>query len=170
MISAGIVGASGYMGGEALRVLLDHPEVEIAWATSRRDANVEDFHPNLFGTGIKLVHPDKTGPADVVFLALPTKASIEHTPGYLDQGAKVIDLGSAFRLSDRALWENVYGMTHDQWTLSEEAVYGINELHLDAVKEARLIANPGCFSSAAILGLAPVLAENLVSTDHIIWA
>lgn len=168
MISAGIVGASGYMGGEALRVLLDHPEVEIAWATSRRDASVEDFHPNLFGTSIKLVHPDSVGPADVVFLALPTKASIEHTPDFLEQGAKVIDLGSAFRLNDQQLWESVYGMKHAQWPLADEAVYGINELHLDAIKEARLVANPGCFSSAAILGLAPVLAENMIARDHIL--
>jgi len=168
MIKAGIVGASGYMGGEALRVLLDHPEVEIAWATSRRDAPIEEFHPNLFGSGVRLVHPDTVGPADVIFLALPTKASMEMTPGWLEQGAKVIDLGSAFRLKDRQLWERVYGMKHAQWSLAEEAVYGINELHLDAVKEARLIANPGCFSSAAILGLAPVLSEGLVDTDHIL--
>jgi len=168
MIKAGIVGASGYMGGEALRVLFDHPEVELAWATSRRNAPVEEFHPNLFGTGIRLVHPDSVGPADVIFLALPTKVSIEMTPGFLEAGARVIDLGSAFRLTDRALWERVYGMQHPQWEIAEQAVYGVNELHLDAVREARVVANPGCFSSAAILGLAPVVAEGIADPAHIL--
>lgn len=168
MIRAGIVGASGYMGGEALRVLVDHPEVELAWATSRQEAPVEDYHPNLYGLGIQLVHPDKVGDADVVFLALPTAASIEMARHFLEQGIKVIDLGSAFRLKDRPTWERVYGQRHPNWPLAEEAVYGLNELHKVEVEAARLIANPGCFSSATILGLAPLVAENLIDTTHIV--
>ena len=77
MIKAGIMGASGYMGGEVLRVLLDHPEVEIAWATSRSAGHIEEHHPNLYGTGIELIHPEDATPCDVVFLALPTDASIQ---------------------------------------------------------------------------------------------
>lgn len=168
MLKAGIVGASGYMGGEALRILIDHPDVELAWATSRQKGPVEDYHPNLFGRGIQLIHPDDVTDCDVVFLALPTAASIDVTESFLNANAKVIDLGSAYRLNDRANWERVYGMPHPSWSLAEEAVYGINELHTDAIREARLIANPGCFSSSAILGLAPVIANRMIDTSHIV--
>lgn len=168
MISVGIVGASGYMGGEALRVLLDHPEVEIVWATSRSEGPVEDYHPNLYGTGIRLIQPHEATPCDVVFLALPTEASIQEAGRFLEQGCKVIDLGSAFRLSDRKVWESVYKQRHANWALAEEAVYGVPELHKEEVAKARLVANPGCFSSSAILGLAPLIKENLLHEQPII--
>ncbi len=168
MITVGIVGASGYMGGEVLRVLMDHPEVDIAWATSRAGGRIEECHPNLYDSGIELIHPDRVTPCDVVFLALPTEASIRESARFLSMGAKVIDLGSAFRLQDRATWERVYGQKHGQWTLAEQAVYGINELHRADVENASLIANPGCFSSAAILALAPLMAEGLVDTEKLV--
>lgn len=168
MPTVGIVGASGYMGGEALRVLLDHPKVDIAWATSRTEGPVEDYHPNLYGAGIKLIHPEDATPCDVVFLALPTEASIREATRFLEQGSKVIDLGSAFRLSDRQIWEAVYKQSHSNWRLAEEAVYGVPELHKDEIANARLVANPGCFSSAAILGLAPLIKENLIEEHNIV--
>ncbi len=168
MIKAGIVGASGYMGGEALRVLLDHPEAEIAWATSRTPGPAADHHPNLYGLGLDFIHPDDAVGGDVVFLALPTAASIESARRFLEAGSKVIDLGSAFRLSDRETWEAVYKQQHSDWDLATEAVYGVSELHLDEIRAARLIANPGCFSSAAILGLAPLLKEDLVDERHLV--
>ncbi len=168
MIRAGIVGASGYMGGEALRVLLDHPDVEIAWATSRSPSPVEDHHPNLFGTGIEFIHPDDAGPCDVVFLALPTAASIESARRFVDGGAKVIDLGSAFRLHDRSVWERVYGQPHTDWELAERAVYGLNELHAAEIAAADVVANPGCFSSAAILAYAPLIKEGFIRPDELV--
>jgi N-acetyl-gamma-glutamyl-phosphate reductase len=168
MIRVGIVGASGYMGGEALRVLLDHPEVEVAWATSRSPGPIEQHHPNLFGCGIELIHPDDAGPCDVVFLALPTAASVEAARRYLDAGCKVIDLGSAFRLRDRHTWERVYGQVHTDWELVEKAVYGIGELHASEIAAARLVANPGCFSSAAILAYAPLVSEGLVALETLV--
>jgi N-acetyl-gamma-glutamyl-phosphate reductase len=168
MITVGILGASGYMGGEALRVLLDHPDVKVAWATSRTQGPVEDFHPNLYATGIRLIHPDEATPCDVVFLALPTDASIEAAGRFLDQGCKVIDLGAAFRLADRQIWESVYRQTHSNWSLAMEAVYGLPELHADEIAVARLIANPGCFASAAILGVAPLLQEDLIDEQTIV--
>lgn len=155
------------MGGEALRVLIDHPEVEVAWATSRQPAAIEEHHPNLYGTDIKLIHPDDAEACEVVFMALPTDASIDPAQRYLDGHAKVIDLGSAFRLRDRGTWERVYGMTHSTWSLAEQAVYGVNELHLEEIAQAKLIANPGCFSSAAILGLAPLVEKRLVDTEKL---
>ena len=155
------------MGGEVLRVLLDHPYVDIAWATSRQPSAIESYHPNLYGTGIELIHPDDATSCDVVFVALPTDASIDVTQRYWDDDTKIIDLGSAFRLRDRTIWERVYGMTHPAWSLAEQAVYGLNELHLKEISQAQLIANPGCFSSAAILGIAPLVANRLVDIEKL---
>lgn len=168
MIEVGILGASGYMGGEALRVLLRHPQVQIAWATSREGGPAERFHPNLYGTGITFIHPDEATPCDCVFLALPTAPSIDAAARFLDAGSRVIDLGSAFRLNDREIWESAYGQPHSRWDLSEEAVYGIPELHEQEISEARLVANPGCFSSAAILGLAPLLKKRMIDPRTIV--
>ncbi len=167
MITAGILGASGYMGGEALRVLLEHPEVKLAWATSRAAGAAEDYHPNLYGTGVELIRPEEAEACDVVFLALPTDATITQAQRFLDLGCKVIDLGAAFRLADRGLWERVYRQSHTCWELAMEAVYGIPELHGEEIAVARLIANPGCFASAAILGLAPLVAEELIDEQNI---
>jgi len=156
------------MGGEALRVLLDHPGAEVVWATSREAGPVEAHHPNLYGLGIELIHPDDATPCDVVYLALPTAASIDVAGRFLDEGCRVIDLGSAFRLADRGCWEEVYGQSHGHWSLAEEAVYGITELHAGEVATARLIANPGCFSSAAILAMAPLVKESVVDVGKIV--
>ena len=167
-VRVGILGASGYMGGEALRVLLEHPDVEIAWATSRTAAPVELFHPNLLGTGITTIPPEQATACDVVFLAVPTDVSLDAAARFIELGCKVIDLGSAFRLSDRALWEATYAIDHSQWDLAEEAIYGVSELHAGEIASARLIANPGCFSSAAILGLAPLVQESLIDLERIV--
>jgi len=168
MLKVGIVGGTGYMGGEALRVLLDHPEVELKWVTSRQNGTIADFHPNLFGLDIKVIHPDDTDACDLVFLALPTSAIMETASRFLKLGGKVIDLGAAFRLSDRSIWESVYGQPHTHWHLVEKAAYGIPELHLKEIKQASLIANPGCFASAAILGLAPLIKEKLIEPGKIV--
>jgi N-acetyl-gamma-glutamyl-phosphate reductase common form len=168
MIRAGILGASGYMGGEALRVLLDHPSVEIAWLTSRGGGAVDEAHPNLYGLGLEMIHPQDAEPCDVVFLALPTDASIEAASRFLDAGSKVIDLGAAFRLKDKATWERVYAQAHQRWDLVETAVYGVSELHAEEIAKAKLVANPGCFSSAAILGLAPLVRAGIADVDRIV--
>ena len=168
MIRVGIMGATGYMGGEALRVLLDHPEVEIVWLTSRTEEFVDEHHPNLYGLGLRLVPPERATPCDVAFLALPTAAAIEATASLVAAGTKVIDLGAAFRLRDRASWERVYRQSHTAWALANEAVYGIAELHAAEIASARLVANPGCFSSAAILGLAPLVEARLVALDGLV--
>lgn len=102
-----------------------------------------------------------------MFLALPTAASIKVAERFLGSGARVIDRGSAFRLKDRTLWERVYGRKHTAWPLVEEAVYGITELHQERIRTARLVANPGCFSSAAILAFAPLIAACIVDTDRL---
>lgn len=162
------MGASGYMGGEALRVLLEHPQVEIAWATSRDPGPAARDHPNLRGAGLEWIHPDEVGDADVVFLALPTAASIPEARRFLDAGSRVIDLGAAFRLGSRECWERVYRMSHPDWSLCEEAVYGLPELHADEIAGARLVANPGCYPTAAILALAPLVRERWIDTQHVV--
>lgn len=168
MVSVGIVGGSGYMGGEALRVLLRHPHAEVAWVTSRTPGPIEQVHPNLYGTGLHFARLDDVNTTDFVLLALPTGPSMEVAARFLKAGARVIDLGPAFRLRDRAIWERVYGQKHAAWTLVNEAVYGIPELHEEGIRTTRLVANPGCFSSAAILGLAPLLKAGLVETHRIV--
>jgi N-acetyl-gamma-glutamyl-phosphate reductase common form len=167
-VRVGIMGATGYMGGEALRVLLDHPDVEIAWLTSRSGGTVDEHHPNLYGLGLQMIPPDQATPCDAVFLALPTDASIDAAAKHVADGAKVIDLGAAFRLHDRKTWETVYNQQHQQWTLAEEAVYGIPELHKEEIAGARVIANPGCFTSAAVLAMAPLVKEGLIDCEHIV--
>ncbi|MCB0335142.1 MAG: N-acetyl-gamma-glutamyl-phosphate reductase, partial [Bdellovibrionales bacterium] len=160
--------ATGYMGGEALRILLEHPEVEIAWATSRKEQLLGDQHRNLFGIDLDFIRPEDAGVADVVFFAAPTGTAMDECQRFLDMGAKVIDLGSDFRLRDRSQWERVYGRTHSCWNVAEEAVYGIPELYRSDIKNARVIANPGCMSSATILGLAPLAKEKLIELDKIV--
>lgn len=167
MIEAGILGASGYMGGEVLRVLLSHPEVHIRWATSRQQGDIAEFHPNLYGCDINLIHPDNITPVDVAFMALPTAASIPMTLQLQNMGCKVIDLGAAFRLSNQDHWQRLYQQTHPHWSLVEQAVYGIPELHLDDIQHTSLVANPGCFASAAILALAPLVQQQCIDLTHI---
>ena len=168
MIKAGIFGGTGYQGGEALRMLLEHPQAEVAWATSRGGGDVALYHPNLYGMQVNMVNPEKATPCDIVFLALPTAESIQVADDFLQKGCRVIDLGAAFRLKDRQIWEAVYNQEHSRWGLVDEAVYGISELHLEEIKKARLIANPGCFTSAAVLGLAPLVKEKLIDMNGIV--
>src|SRR5919108_1783731 len=168
MVSVGIVGGSGYMGGEALRVLLRHPHADIAWVTSRSPGPVEHVHPNLYDTGLHFVPLEDVKTPDFVLLALPTGASIEAAVRFLQAGARVIDLGAAFRLQEQHLWERVYRQPHTAWPLVHEAVYGMPELHEERIRTARLVANPGCFSSAAILGLAPLLKAGLIDAERIV--
>ena len=168
MIRVGIYGASGYMGGEALRVLLEHPQVEVAWATSRTGKPAEYFHRNLYGAGVQLVSPDRVTPVDAALLALPSGQAMALARALIDEGARVIDLGADFRLRDRADWERVYGKQHADWALAQEAVYGIAELHREEIKAARVIANPGCYASAAILGLAPLVRAGLVDEARLV--
>ena len=156
------------MGGEALRVLLRHPRARIAWTTSRTPGPVEQIHPNLYDTGLTFDRLEDVGTPDFVLLALPTPATPAVANRFLTAGARIIDLGSAFRLKDRATWERVYGQEHPAWSLASAAVYGIPELHEESIRTATLVANPGCFSSAAILALAPLLRAGLVDPNHLI--
>jgi N-acetyl-gamma-glutamyl-phosphate reductase len=172
MISVGIFGASGYMGGEALRLLLEHPEVNIAWATSRTPVSASLAHKNLSASldpklkdkykKIDFIQADSVSHADCVFFALPTGHVAEPAKELRAKGSKIIDLGAEFRLRDQDLWERVYGKKHHDFSLVEKSVYGIPELHREKIKNSSVVANPGCFSSAAILGLLPLFSPQSI--------
>ena len=159
MIQVGIVGATGYTGIELVKILARHPEVQIAFATSDSyvGKKLSDAFPCAFDIPL-IAH--ETAPLDqaaAVFLALPHGASADFAKRALDAGARVIDLSADFRLHDAAVYEKWYGLKHHVPELLPEAVYGLPEIHRDKIKPAKLIANPGCYPTGVILGLAPIL-------------
>jgi N-acetyl-gamma-glutamyl-phosphate reductase common form len=156
MKTVGIFGGTGYMGGEALRILLEHPAFEVAWVTSRSESSISSVHRNLLGADVPVVRPDAITPCDAYIIALPSGEAATVAAKLLPEGGVVVDLGADFRLKERPAWERVYGKPHPAWNLMEGAVYGIPELHREQITTTRLVANPGCFASAAILGLAPL--------------
>jgi N-acetyl-gamma-glutamyl-phosphate reductase common form len=168
MIEVGIYGASGYMGGEALRILNEHPQVKVVWATSRSAEPLEFFHRNFYGSEFKLIHPEEATPCEAVFFALPTGVPMTMAADLLAQDTKIIDLGADFRLKNRTDWEQIYRKEHQCWQVVEEAVYGIPEFHRTELKKANVVANPGCYASAAILGLAPLLKAELIESNKIV--
>ncbi len=173
MVKIGIYGASGYTGQELLRLLLRHGGVEVTAVTSRRYAEkaVSDIYPVFSGmTDLSFMDAspeDLAKGADMVFVALPHGASMEVTPRFLAAGKKVIDLSADFRLHDVAAYEKWYGKRAAPEALGE-AVYGIPELYRAAVKKARFVANPGCYPTSIILGLAPALKGKCIDTASII--
>ena len=167
-VAVGIVGGSGYSGGELLRLLLVHPEARIAFVTSRGEKSLEAIHRNLVGSGLRFVREDEAGDCDVVFLCTPARESMLKAPAWLARGAKVVDIGSDFRLKDRATFERVYKAEHTCWDLVDEAPYGATELHREAIRGARLVANPGCFAYTAILTLAPLVKAGLIDRERVV--
>ncbi|MDX1382307.1 MAG: N-acetyl-gamma-glutamyl-phosphate reductase [Thermoanaerobaculia bacterium] len=163
MIRASVVGASGYSGSELVRLLLGHPGVELAilTASSQAGQRLDQSFPAFRGlSDATLVEADweQLGAAsDVVFLALPNGLSAAAVPELLAADARVVDIGADFRLRDVAVYEKWYGVEHPAPELLEEAVYGLPELHRDAISAARLVACPGCYPTAAALALLPVL-------------
>lgn len=173
MIKTGIVGATGYTGAELLRLLSAHPEVEIAWVTSRAEAGrrVDAFFPGLRGhVNLEFGAPDAEilSACDAVFFATPTGTAMQSAPALLESGVRVIDLSADFRLKDAAVWERWYGRPHACPDLLEEAVYGLPEINRAAIRAARLVANPGCYPTAVILGFLPLLESGLVDAEHLI--
>lgn len=169
---AAILGASGYTGGELLRLLLTHPHVEVVYLTADKHAgrNISDVFPHLGGFLDMKLEPLDPGALprdiDVVFLALPHGESARIVKELYSRDIKIIDLGADFRLS-RGVYKDWYG-EHPCPELIEEAVYGLPEINRPAIKGAKLIANPGCYPTSAILGLAPLLKEGLIEPDSII--
>lgn len=173
MITVGIVGGTGYTGVELLRLLAQHPNVKIAAITSRGEAgtSVADLFPSLRGR-IDLQFSDpKDAPLDrcnLVFFATPNGIAMQQARSLLDAGVRVIDLAADFRIKDIAVWEKWYGMTHAAPDLVNEAVYGLPELNRNAIRGARLVANPGCYPTATQLGFWPLIECGCIDTGHLI--
>ena len=170
----GIIGGSGYVGSELLRLLLMHPQAEVTMVTSRQSAGeyVFNVHPNLRGlTQLKFV-PQDMGElqknCDLVFTATPHGGSVNLVPKLLEAGLKVIDMSADFRLKNPTDYETYYGWKHAHPEMLKKAVYGLPELHREEIKNADLIACPGCMATTAILGLAPIVQAGMVEQDKIV--
>lgn len=174
MIKVGIVGATGYTGAELLRLLAPHPGVEISVITSRKEAGnrVDALFPNLRGHLSQTFSNPEDAPlteCDVIFFATPNGTAMKLVPALLEAGVRVIDLAADFRIKDTEVWSDWYGLEHACPDLLAEAVYGLPELNREAIKKARLIANPGCYPTATTLGLLPLVSEKgLIDHNHII--
>ncbi len=174
MINVGIVGATGYAGEELIDIILRHPEVRITNISAKveKPQGISDIFPKFKGR-INLIcgSPDIkkiAGSSDLMFLALPHTVSMEIAPQFLKAGKKVIDLSADYRLKDAKIYEKFYNSKHKDKLNLSEAVYGLPELYRQKIKNARLVANPGCYPTAAILALTPAVAMDLVDLSSII--
>ncbi len=173
MIKVGIVGGTGYTGVELLRMLASHPDAEVKVITSRSEEGmaVADMFPNLRGhVDLKFSAPDVNvlTQCDVVFFATPNGIAMTQVQALLDAGVRVIDLAADFRLQDVEVWQEWYGMEHACPSVVNEAVYGLPEVNREAIKSARLVANPGCYPTAVTLGYLPLLEQGLISFDGLV--
>lgn len=172
-ISAGIVGGTGYTGVELLRLLASHPEVELKVITSRSEDGlaVAEMFPNLRGrVDLAFSAPDMAAlkACDVVFFATPNGTAMKMVDELLEAGVRVVDLAADFRIKDLPTWEKWYGMSHACPERVAEAVYGLPEINREAIRGARLVANPGCYPTAVTLGLLPLLENGLAGLDHLV--
>lgn len=173
MIKVGIVGGTGYTGVELLRLLAQHPEVELAAITSRGEAGsaVADMFPSLRGrVALRFSDPASAPLKDchLVFFATPNGVAMQQAQELLNAGVRVIDLAADFRIKDIALWEKWYGMPHASPHLVAEAVYGLPELNREQIRLARLVANPGCYPTATQLGFLPLIEAGCVDVANLI--
>lgn len=176
MVRVAVLGASGYTGGELLRILALHPEAEVVAATSREYAGkpIHFVHFNLRGwlrglrfTAFNLDDILRRDP-DTVFSALPHGVGVETTRQLYEAGVQVVDLSADYRLKDPEAYVRWYGWEHPYPDLLEKAIYGLPELHREELAGARLIASPGCNATAAILSIAPLVKEELIDTSRIL--
>ena len=174
MIKAGIVGITGYTGEVLLKILSKHPDVKITGLYGRSAAETKDLkdvytHFANLNLKVEALDADKIkANCDVVFLALPHAVAFEVVPGLLKAGVKIIDLSADFRLKDPAVYEKWYKVTHTAKEYIKDAVYGISELNADAVKQAELVANPGCFPTTILLGCAPAVKNGIIDLKDIV--
>ena len=173
MIKVGIVGGTGYTGVELLRILARHPGVQLTAITSRQEAGVPiaQLFPSLRGQ-VALAFLDPADAllenCDLVFFATPNGVAMGQAAGLIKAGVRVIDLAADFRLGDVAEWERWYGMKHASPELLDEAVYGLPELNRERIRNARLVANPGCYPTAVQLGFLPLIEAAVADEDNLI--
>jgi N-acetyl-gamma-glutamyl-phosphate reductase len=174
MIQVGVIGASGYTAVEAIKLLLRHPEARVAVTTSRQGAggSITDLHPQLTGrlsTTIEDLNPQQIADrCDVAFCCLPHGTSAQFVMQLQDAGVRTIDLSADYRLGTAELYHRWYGEEHPDPRRLGEVPYGLPELFVNQLADAKLIANPGCYPTSAILPLAPLLKEKLIEPTGII--
>ena len=174
MIDVGVVGASGYGGGELLRLLARHPQARLSRAISNTYAGkpLASAFPGMTGVSPLLFeeYGDGSGVAqcDVVFLAQENTKAMQTAPHLIEAGCKIVDLSADFRFRDQAVYAQWYGQPHAAPGLNAEAMYGMPELNKEAIRKARIIGNPGCHATAGILGLAPLMQHGLIAPNSII--
>ena len=173
MIKAGIIGGTGYTGVELLRLLVQHPRAEVVTISSRseKERPVTDVFPSLRGyTELCFSDPDEAGleSCDVVFAATPNGVAMTHARALMEEGVRLIDLSADFRIVDVSEWSRWYQLEHTCPELVAEAVYGLPEINRERIRDARLVANPGCYPTSVILGLTPLLEEGLVKPKELI--
>jgi len=168
-IRAGIINVTGYVGAELARLLCQHPQVELVTVTGRSAAGQElgDVFPNFTGTDY-IIKAELDREIDIAFSAMPHKSSVDVVPPLLKQGIKVIDTSADFRLKNAGEYPKWYGFTHPSPELLREAVFGLPELHQSEIASASLVANPGCYSTGALLALAPIVKEGLIYPDIVV--
>jgi len=173
MIKVGIVGGTGYTGIELLRILARHPESNLVAITSRREAGtpVAEIFPSLRGvTDLSFSDPAKADlhGCDVVFFATPNAVAMGEARALLEAGVRIVDLSADFRISDASVWEKWYKVKHVAPELLQRAVYGLPEINRDKIRNANLVANPGCYPTAVQLGLLPLLETGTVDLAHLV--
>ncbi|MBI3842966.1 MAG: N-acetyl-gamma-glutamyl-phosphate reductase [Thaumarchaeota archaeon] len=173
-MKVGVIGASGYVGGEMLRLLVSHPKVEIAMVTSRQYVGeyVSRIQPSLKGfidsTFSELDYDKLSDKCDVVFTAVPHGTATEIVKALYDRGMKIIDLSADYRLHNPSDYDKWYGWQHPYPELLSKSVYGVPEMHRDQIKNAQLVSCPGCMAVTSLLALYPLVKRNLIDTEHII--
>lgn len=174
MIRVAIIGASGYTGAEAIRILQRHGEAKLTYLTALPEecGAVDDVFPQFKGRCDLPIEPldmkKLSSLADVVLCCLPHKVSMGFVPQLLDAGLKVIDLSADYRLKDVSVYEQFYQVKHTDTGNLAKAVFGLPELFRDRIKGAKLIANPGCYPTGALLAMAPLLKEDMIETESVI--
>lgn len=174
MIDVAVIGATGYSALELIKILLRHPEANITALTSREETlpAISAVHPSLMkriDLACEPFDPDKiAAKATCAFLCLPHGASMAAATPLLERGLKVIDLSADYRLTDPNLYAEWYGESHSDVENLKHAVYGLPEIYGEDIPAARLIANPGCYATSAILGIAPLLSGNYIHKSGII--
>jgi len=173
MLSVGIVGGTGYTGSELLRLLARHPQVKVAAITSRGEAGVPvaQLFPSLRGEmNLAFTTPEASNlmACDVVFFATPHGVAAAQSAELVSGGVKVIDLAADFRLQDLAVWEKWYAHQHPAPELVPTSVYGLPEANREAIKQAMIVGNPGCYPTATQLALMPLLEKQLIDVSDIV--
>ncbi len=174
MIKVGIIGATGYAGAEIVRLIQGHPEAEVVWYGSR--SYIDEKYSSIYGNFFKLVDAkclddnmdELANEVDVIFTATPQGLCAGLVNDEVLNKVKIIDLSADFRIKDVAVYEKWYGIEHKSPQYIEEAVYGLCEINRDKIKGARLIANPGCYTTCSILTAYPLVKEKLIDTKTLI--